>query len=218
MGYLLEGRLVEICSCERLCPCWAGLDPDNGACHLNWIFHFDHGYVDGVNMAGTNLGLFGVLVGNAKLGQGHMVGILDEKDSEEQHEVLRRALRGELGGPLGDLGKMLVEVVAIETAPIEFDISRGTGTMKAGDWFEAETEVIRTPAHRRMKIDNSPLAPVLGNPVYVCTVVHHQIHDPKYGMEFTAHTALQTDLRYVWNDKVGGFFESFLTKRKKQKD
>lgn len=198
MGYLLEGRLVEICSCESLCPCWAGLEPDNGACQLSWIFHFDHGHCDGVNMADTNLGIFGVLGGAMKSGRGRMVAILDEKDNEEQHEVLRRAVRGELGGPLGDLGKLITELVAIETAPIHFDVKKGSGTYQAGDWFSGESEGFRSPLGRRMEIRNSSLAPVLGDPAYPGKVVRHQITDPKYGMEFTAHQSMNTHIRYVW--------------------
>ena len=29
-GYQLEGTLLEVCSCDVLCPCWIGEDPDGG--------------------------------------------------------------------------------------------------------------------------------------------------------------------------------------------
>ena len=32
MGYHLEGRLLEVCNCDVLCPCWIGEDPDDGIC------------------------------------------------------------------------------------------------------------------------------------------------------------------------------------------
>jgi hypothetical protein len=28
--YQLEGRLLEVCTCGVLCPCWVGADPDGG--------------------------------------------------------------------------------------------------------------------------------------------------------------------------------------------
>ena len=31
MGYQLEGRLLEVCDCRVLCPCWIGEDPDGKA-------------------------------------------------------------------------------------------------------------------------------------------------------------------------------------------
>ena len=32
MAYQLEGRLLEVCTCDMLCPCWVGEDPDGGTC------------------------------------------------------------------------------------------------------------------------------------------------------------------------------------------
>ena len=38
MAYQLEGRLLEVCTCNTLCPCWVGDDPDYGTCDgvLSW--------------------------------------------------------------------------------------------------------------------------------------------------------------------------------------
>src|SRR5215471_16055767 len=30
MAYEVEGQLLEVCTCNILCPCWVGEDPDNG--------------------------------------------------------------------------------------------------------------------------------------------------------------------------------------------
>src|SRR3990172_3889334 len=32
MAYNLEGSLLEVCTCNVICPCWVGEDPDGGAC------------------------------------------------------------------------------------------------------------------------------------------------------------------------------------------
>jgi len=32
MAYHLEGRLLEVCNCRVLCPCWIGEDPDYKTC------------------------------------------------------------------------------------------------------------------------------------------------------------------------------------------
>ena len=34
MGYQLQGRLLEVCTCNTLCPCWVGDDPDGGTCDI----------------------------------------------------------------------------------------------------------------------------------------------------------------------------------------
>ena len=36
MGYDIEGRMQEICSCKTLCPRWVGVDPDGGKCDFEW--------------------------------------------------------------------------------------------------------------------------------------------------------------------------------------
>src|SRR3972149_1247246 len=30
MAYQLEGRMLEVCTCKAVCPCWVGEDPDGG--------------------------------------------------------------------------------------------------------------------------------------------------------------------------------------------
>ena len=45
MSYHLEGRLLEVCNCRVLCPCWIGEDPDFGTCDtivawLGWRYAF----------------------------------------------------------------------------------------------------------------------------------------------------------------------------------
>ena len=43
MAYHLEGRLLEVCDCRVLCPCWIGEDPDNGTCDSVLAYRFDKG-------------------------------------------------------------------------------------------------------------------------------------------------------------------------------
>jgi hypothetical protein len=47
MAYEVEGQLLEVCTCNILCPCWVGEDPDNGTCDglLGW--HVTKGRIDG---------------------------------------------------------------------------------------------------------------------------------------------------------------------------
>src|SRR5262245_1792058 len=38
MAYEVESQLLEVSTCNILCPCWVGEDPDNGTCDglLGW--------------------------------------------------------------------------------------------------------------------------------------------------------------------------------------
>ena len=55
MAYELEGKLLEVCDCNILCPCWVGEDPDGGTCDAIVAWHVDKGTVDGVDVSGHTL-------------------------------------------------------------------------------------------------------------------------------------------------------------------
>jgi hypothetical protein len=55
MAYHLEGRLLEVCDCRVLCPCWIGEDPDNGTCESVLAYHFDAGAIEGVDVSAAVL-------------------------------------------------------------------------------------------------------------------------------------------------------------------
>ncbi|MCL4764582.1 MAG: DUF1326 domain-containing protein, partial [Burkholderiales bacterium] len=57
MAYKLEGRLLEVCTCKAVCPCWVGDDPDGGTCEGSLAWHVERGEVDGVDVGGLTFGM-----------------------------------------------------------------------------------------------------------------------------------------------------------------
>ena len=57
MGYQLAGRLLEVCNCRVLCPCWIGEDPDYGTCDTIIAWHFDKGKIGDVDVSGHTVAL-----------------------------------------------------------------------------------------------------------------------------------------------------------------
>jgi hypothetical protein len=49
--YSLEGTLLEVCSCNVLCPCWIGEDPDGGECWSIVAYHVDSGQITGIDVS-----------------------------------------------------------------------------------------------------------------------------------------------------------------------
>src|SRR5271156_2186085 len=49
MNYQLEGKILEVCDCKVLCPCWIGEDADNGSCDTVVAYHIGRGTVDGTD-------------------------------------------------------------------------------------------------------------------------------------------------------------------------
>ena len=52
MAYLLEGKLLEVCTCRAVCPCWVGEDPDGGKCEGTMAWHIEKGQVEGLDVSG----------------------------------------------------------------------------------------------------------------------------------------------------------------------
>lgn len=193
MGYELEGRMQEVCSCRTFCPCWAGLDPDGGTCDFEWIFHFDRGQINGVDVAGLNMGFLGHLPGNVFDGNVRLHVLVDDRADEAQQEALLAAFTGKVGGPLANLAGLVGEVTGVDRASIEFDVNKGSGRFRAGDRFEGEVEALRSMSGVPTTINDATLAPVLGSPAYPGTVLRHRLD----GRDASAGSATQSEFHYV---------------------
>ena len=114
MTYHLEGRLLEVCDCRVLCPCWIGEEPDNGTCDSVLAYHFDAGTIDGVDVTGRTIAIVSHIPGNVLNGNFRVALYLDEGTSDLQQEALLNVYGGKLGGPVAELAKLIGEVVSVE--------------------------------------------------------------------------------------------------------
>ena len=197
MSYDLTGEMSEICTCKAPCPCFAAQDPDGGSCAFSWVFHFDHGVVEGVDVADLSLGFFGTFDGNPLEAEVRLAIFVDERASAEQEAALLRAFTGELGGPLEELAGLVGEVVTVERVPIAVDVHEGTGTFRIGTYASGEMTGFTTPDGKPMVMADMPLSPVLGSPGYPGTPVAHQVYAPHHGFEFSGNSSIQTRFSYV---------------------
>ena len=111
MGYQLEGKLLEVCDCNILCPCWVGEDADNGTCDAVLAYHIDQGKIDGVDVSGLTLGLLGHIPGNIMQGNWRIAAFVDDKASPQQEEAILSVYTGKEGGPVADLVKLVLLVL-----------------------------------------------------------------------------------------------------------
>lgn len=197
MGYDLEGRMTEICTCKTVCPCWGALDPDGGTCDFSWLFHIDRGHIGGVEVAGLNMGFLGHLPGNPMAGNVRLLVIVDDAATNAQQEALLAAFTGKEGGPLADLAGLVGEVVAVERAAIEFDVNEGSGTFRVEGWFEAEVQGQRSGNGNPTKLVDAALSPVLGTPAYPGSPVRFQLSAAEHGFAFPARSSTQSEFHHV---------------------
>jgi hypothetical protein len=117
MAYQIEGALFEVCTCNILCPCWVGEDPDNGTCDglLGW--RVDKGTINGVDVSGITLAMLAHIPGNVLAGNWRAMVYLDEKATEDQEEALLSVFTGKLGGPIADMASLVGEGLAWSGPP-----------------------------------------------------------------------------------------------------
>lgn len=196
MSYHLEGRLLEVCDCRVLCPCWVGEDADNGTCDYDSVlaYRFDAGQIEGVDVTGRTLALVSHIPGNILQGNFRVAVYLDAGTSDVQQEALLNVYTGKLGGPIADFAKLVGEVVGVERVPITFDVNEGRGTLTIGDVSHAELEPYKGPDGSTTVLANTVFSTVPGAPVFVGKAARYRSKHAALGhdIDLVGHNALQS--------------------------
>lgn len=200
MAYELEGQLLEVCDCNVLCPCWIGGDPDNGTCDAIVAYHFDRGTIDGMDVSGRTLAILNHIPGNILKGNWRVVIVVDDKATPQQQEALLNVFTGKLGGPVADLVQLVGEVVAVERAPIIFEVKEGKGTLRLGDLAQAEMEPFRGPTGQVTTLNESIFTTIPGAPAWVSKASSYHRSTSRYGLkdlDLSGHNAIQGLFRFA---------------------
>lgn len=194
MAYHLEGRLLEVCDCRVLCPCWIGEDPDNGTCDSALAYHFDAGNVDGINVAGRTIAMVVHIPGNILRGNIRGAIYIDDGASDAVRDALVSVFTGKQGGAIAEMAKLWSEVISIERVPILFDVQGGRGTLRVGTVSEAVLEPYTGADGATTTLSNTIFSTVPGAPVFVGKATRYRSNQPALGhdLELTGHNALQS--------------------------
>ncbi|MBN1527791.1 MAG: DUF1326 domain-containing protein [Thermoleophilaceae bacterium] len=194
-GYRLEGSLLEVCSCETLCPCWIGEDPDYGTCQSVVAYHLDKGDIGGVDVSGLTLVSVVHIPGNVLAGNWRQLVFVDQDASDEQADALLAAFGGDAGGPLADLAQLIGERVAVERAEIRHEIVDGAGTLTVGDKIHCAMHPYVGPDGSTTKLLDSIFSTVPGSPAYVAKADSQRVDIPEHGYawSYEGKNAIQSD-------------------------
>ncbi len=194
MAYHLEGRLLEVCNCRVLCPCWIGEDPDFGTCDTIVAWHFDKGSINGVDVSDRTIALIAHVPGNILQGNWRAAVYLDERVTPQQEEAILAVYTGKLGGPVGELVKLVGEVVSVEKVPVTFTVQGGRGTIKLGDAGYAELEPYNNATGATTTLTDTVFSTVPGAPVFVGKAPRYRSKNAKLGidLDLKGHNALQS--------------------------
>ena len=203
MAYQLEGRLLEVCNCNVLCPCWIGEDPDNGTCDAIMAWQCDKGTVDGVDVSGLTLVLLPHIPGNILQGNWKVAVFVDDAATDEQQEALLNVFTGKLGGPAADFAALVGEVVSVERAPITFTVEGGQGSVRIGSGpipvAEADMASYMGATDKPTTLQETAFSTIPGSPAYVSKATKYRRNTSDYGLpnvDLENNNAVQGHFRF----------------------
>ncbi len=197
--YQLEGRLLEVCTCGVLCPCWVGADPDGGTCDSAVAWHVDSGIIQGVDVSGHTFAISVHIPGNIFQGNWKVLAYVDDQTTQEQQDALLSVFTGKLGGGIADLAALIGEVVGVERVPITFQVDKAKGTLLIGQTVQAELVPLTGPTGELTTLHESVFSTIPGSPAYVGRAEHYRSQVPALGHDVNLqnHNAIQGTFRFA---------------------
>jgi len=202
MAYEIEGRLLEVCTCEVVCPCWVGLDPDGGTCDSALAWAVDTGTIEGVDVSGLTVALSVHIPGNVLTpGSWKAAVFVDDRATDEQQAALLKVFTGQAGGAIADLAGLIGEVVAVERAPITFTVEGGKGTLRIGDVADAELTPLHGATGLPTVLQETAFSTIPGSPAYVSQASSFSRDGSRHGLpdvkDLRDHNAIQGHFRFA---------------------
>ena len=103
-----------------------------------------------------------------------------------------------LGGPVADLAQLVGEVLAVERAPVTFEVEGVKGTLKIGSAIHAELEPFKGATGQSTALHDSVFTTIPGSPAYVGKASSYKVAVPDHGFEIDleGHNAVQGSFRF----------------------
>jgi hypothetical protein len=193
MAYQLKGRMLEVCSCDTVCPCFVGETPDGGTCDVTVAWHIDKGAVEGVDVTGRTIAAIAHIPGKPLDGNWRAAVYIDDDASDAQEAALLNVFTGKLGGPIADVAKLIGEVVGVERVPITFIAQNGKGSLKIGDAADAEMEPYVTADGTIATLSNTLFSGAPGAPALLGRSPRYRAKHASVGIDvdLSGHSAVE---------------------------
>ena len=201
MGYDIEGRLLEVCTCNVLCPCWVGENPDYKTCDTTIAWGIEKGTIEGVDVSGLTLAVSAHIPNNILEPKSWTAAVfVDDKASDEQQDVLLKLFTGQLGGAVADLAGLIGEVVAVEKVPITFSVQGGNGRLALGELVEADMAPYVGATGKPTTLAETVFSTIPGSPVYASKASKYRRDGSSHGIpsvDLEGHNALQGHFKFA---------------------
>ncbi len=201
MTYEIEGKLLEVCTCNVLCPCWVGEDPDYKTCDTTIAWGIEKGSIEGVDVSGLTMAVSAHIPKNILIPKSwKAVVFVDDKATAEQEGVLLQLFTGQLGGAVADLAGLIGEVVAVERVPIVFTVADGKGRISIGAIVEADMAPFVGATGKPTTLAETVFSTIPGSPVYASKASQYTRDGSAHGIpsvDLQGHNALQGHFRFA---------------------
>jgi len=201
MAYEVEGRLLEVCTCNVLCPCWVGEDPDYKTCDTTIAWGIEKGTIDGVGVDGLTVAVSAHIPGNILTPKSwKAVVFVDDRATSDQEGALLRLFTGQLGGAVADLAGLIGEVVAVERTPITFTVEGGKGRIVIGSIVNPDMAPFVGATGNPTTLAETVFSTIPGSPVYASKASVYERDGSAHAIpsvDLEGHNALQGHLRFA---------------------
>ncbi|MFL5727526.1 MAG: DUF1326 domain-containing protein [Chloroflexota bacterium] len=201
MSYEIEGRLLEVCTCNVLCPCWVGENPDYKTCDTTIAWGIEKGSIEDVDVTGLTLAVSAHIPNNILEPKSwKAVVFVDDRATDDQQAALLKLFTGQLGGAVADLAGLIGEVVAVERAPITFTVQDGQGRIAIGELVEADMAPFVGATGNPTTLAETVFSTIPGSPVYASKASKYTRDGSRHGIpsvDLEGHNALQGHFRFA---------------------
>jgi hypothetical protein len=181
--YAFNGQFYEACDCFTVCPCWTGGAPDDDECTGVFAWAIDKGSIDGVDVSGRRVASVSTHTGHREQAKQGVLIFVDEDASPEAAKVLAEAVTGLLGGPLGELARLLGKLIAVEYAEIRLDTDGHQTSLSVGRKIVVAGSSLTAPDGRVTTLSDARLSDVLGSPSEVGVTRRFRVALPGHGLD-----------------------------------
>lgn len=196
-NWQLTGEYLESCSCKGACPCLYLGAPTEGSCSALVAWRIAHGHCDDIVLDGLNVALALHAPGDMTAGNWKVALYLDATADEAQREALIKIFGGQAGGHPALLASFISEVLAVEHAGIDYEVSGGERHIRISGRGAVHAAAIAGADGGSVSIVNHPLSVAPGHPLTVAKAqsMHHQAHGLDF--DFSERVAYYSPFSYA---------------------
>jgi hypothetical protein len=136
--------------------------------------------------------------GNILKGNWKAVLFIDDGATQQQQDAMLKVWSGKAGGPIADMAKLIGEVLAVERAPVKFDVEGVKGTLRIGQVIEADLQPFLGATGKPTTLQDSIFTTIPGSPAYVGKASRYKVNIPKHGfsIDISGYNAVQGSFQF----------------------